>query len=74
MPVRGRLLIIEAVLRPGDAPDYAKYMDLMMLVATEGGRERTESEYRALLARADFRLTRVFPTASEICIIEALPA
>jgi O-methyltransferase domain/Dimerisation domain len=74
MPVHGRLLIVEAIMRPGDAADYAKYMDLMMLVATEGGRERTESEYDALLNGTDFRLTRVIPTASEVCLIEALPA
>lgn len=74
MPVHGRLLIVEAIIRPGNAPDYGKYMDLTMLVMTEGGRERTESEYRALLTATGFRLTRVIPTTSDVCVIEALPA
>ena len=73
MPARGRLLIIEAILRPGNEADYGKYMDLMMLVATEGGRERTVAEYGVLLDATGFRLTRVVPTASDVCVIEGLP-
>jgi len=45
-------------------------LDLMMLVGP-GGRERTEQEYVALLAKADLRLTRVVPTASAVSIVEA---
>jgi C-methyltransferase len=41
-----------------------------MLVMT-GGQERTVSEYRALLARAGFRLTRVIPTGSPFHVLEA---
>ena len=74
VPVDGRLLIIEAIIPPGNAADYAKYMDLMMLVATEGGRERTQPEYTTLLGTTGFRLTRVIPTTSDICLIEALVA
>lgn len=48
-------------------------MDLTMLVIT-GGRERTEAEYRALLAAAGFRLTRIIPTPSEMSVIEAVRA
>jgi hypothetical protein len=44
--------------------------DLNMLVAT-GGRERTESEYRALLHAAGFEVTRIVPTASGLAVIEA---
>jgi hypothetical protein len=36
-----------------------------------GGQERTEEEYRALLAKAGLRLTRVIPTHSPVSIIEA---
>jgi hypothetical protein len=49
-------------------------MDLMMLVATEGGRERTQPEYATLLGATGFRLTRVVPTTSDVCVIEALVA
>jgi hypothetical protein len=70
---RGRLLIVEWVLRPGDEPDPAKLLDIVMLVMP-GGQERTEEEYRALLAKAGFRLTRVVPTASPVSVVEAAPA
>jgi hypothetical protein len=43
-----------------------------MLVFT-GGMERTEKEYADLLARAEFRLTHVIPTASPVSVIEAVP-
>ena len=73
MSDQGRLLIVEWVLRPGDEPDPAKLLDLVMLVMP-GGQERTEEEYRALLARAGFTLTRVVPTASPASVVEAVPS
>ena len=55
-----RLVVVERVLPPGDAPHPGKLIDLTMLVML-GGRERTEAEFRALLAGAGFSLTRVVP-------------
>jgi SAM-dependent methyltransferase len=69
----GRLLIVEAVVSPGDAPDPAKVLDLAMLLVP-GGEERSEVEYRTLLAKAGFRLTRVVPTRTSASLIEAVPA
>jgi hypothetical protein len=66
----GRLLIIEMVLPSGDTPHPGKMLDMMMLVGP-GGQERTEEEYRALLAKAGLRLTRVVPTASPVSVVEA---
>ena len=73
MPQAGRLLIIEAVVRPGDEPDPAKLLDLAMLLIP-GGQERSQDEYRLLLEKAGFRLTRVVPTRTSASIIEAIPA
>jgi ubiquinone/menaquinone biosynthesis C-methylase UbiE len=73
MAPRGRLLIVEAVIRAGDEPDPAKILDLAMLLVP-GGQERTEREYRDLLKKAGFRLTRVVPTRTSASIIEAVPA
>jgi hypothetical protein len=67
-----RVLLIEMVIPPGDAPSYSKLLDLEMLVLA-GGRERTEAEYRKLLATAGLRLTRILPTSSYSSIIEAVP-
>lgn len=72
-PAHGRLLLLEAVVPPGNSPSFAKLIDLLMLVYA-GGRERTESEYRDLLASAGFKLRQVIPTASPLNIIEAVPA
>ena len=48
-------------------------MDLHMLVLL-GGRERTGTEYRALLAGAGFTLTRVVPTETVVSVLEAVPS
>jgi len=71
MNPNSRLLIIEMVLPPGDAPHPGKLLDMMMLVGP-GGQERTEQEYKSLLAKADLRLTRVVPTESPVSLVEAL--
>jgi len=69
----GRLLLVESVIPPGNEPHLGKFMDLNMLVMT-GGRERTEAEYRALFEAAGFRLTKVVPTPSPMCVIEGVRA
>jgi hypothetical protein len=66
----GKVLIVEMVVTPPNVPHPAKLLDIVML-AIPGGRERTEDEYRELLARAGLRLTRVIPTMSPVSIIEA---
>jgi hypothetical protein len=68
----GRLLIIEMVLPAGDTPHPGKVLDMVMLVF-QGGQERTEAEYGALLGKAGFRLSRVVPTASAVSVVEAVP-
>jgi hypothetical protein len=69
-PARARLLIIEAIVSEAPGPDFSKVLDVIMLAVT-GGRERTPSEYEALLARAGFRLERIMATPSQYSIIEA---
>jgi O-methyltransferase domain/Dimerisation domain len=69
----GKLLLVEMVLPAGDAPHLGKMLDMVMLVLP-GGQERTEDEYRPLLAKAGFRLTRVIPTNSDVSIVEAVQA
>jgi hypothetical protein len=69
----GKLLLIEAVIPPGNDPSWSKFLDLNMLLIP-GGQERTESEYRQLLASAGFQLTRIVPTSTEISVVESKPA
>jgi hypothetical protein len=46
-------------------------LDLLMLMFP-GGRERTASEWRELLAKAGFTLTRIVPTKAPDSVIEAV--
>lgn len=73
MPEDGKLLLFEQVITPGNNPSssFGKLIDLNMMVMT-GGCERTEGEYRSLLAAAGFKLTRIVPTSLPINIIEAV--
>jgi hypothetical protein len=47
---------------------------LSILVLTENGRERTDAEYRELLAAGGFALTTVIQTDAALNIIESVPA
>jgi len=68
----GRLVIVEIVLPKASEPHVGPLIDLNMMVMT-GGIERTEMEYRQLLASSGFRLERVVATKSPFSIIEAAP-
>jgi hypothetical protein len=63
-----RLVVLDSVIEPGNAPDGAKWLDLLML-ALAGGRERTAEQWRELLADAGWRPTRMAQG-----LIEAQPA
>ena len=72
IPPHGRLLVIEAVIEPGNEPSFGKFADLIMLVFP-GGLERTEEQFRQLYAKAGFELTSITPTASPVCVVEGRP-
>jgi ubiquinone/menaquinone biosynthesis C-methylase UbiE len=69
MGKEGKLLVVESVIPPGNAPSFAKLLDLTMLVIP-GGEERTEQEYRKLYEAAGFLLRRIVATKTEISVIE----
>ncbi len=73
IPAGGRVLVFESVLQAGNAPDFGKLLDLEMIAITEGGRERTERDFAALLDATGFRLARVVPTRSPVSVIEGRP-
>ena len=72
--LRGKLLIVDPVVPPGNAPHYGKLLDLEMLVLTPRGRERTKTEFTSLLRGAGFRLSRIVATHSPLSIVEAVKA
>lgn len=67
-----KLLIIESVLPDECLPHPGFMMDINMMVLNHGGRERTRSEYEALLSGAGFQLQQIFPTQSPMSIVEAV--
>ena len=72
IPDDGVLLLVEWDLLGNNVPSNGKFIDVVMLVLT-GGRERSEDEYRELLASSGFRLNKVYPTAAHFGVIEAFP-
>jgi len=68
---QGKLLVVEFVIKPSNEPDFAKWLDLTMLVLLTG-RERTKEEFRDLYAAAGFRLARIIPTGGT-SIVEGVP-
>ena len=69
---KGKVLIVDAVVPPGNAPHYGKLLDLEMLTLTPRGRERTKSEFAKLLRGAGFKLSRVIATHGPLSIVEAV--
>jgi hypothetical protein len=70
-PPGARVLVIEALVAEEPGPHVGKLVDVIMLAVT-GGRERTQSQFSALLAAAGFRLLGVRPTAAQHSIVEAV--
>jgi hypothetical protein len=64
-PAGARLLVLDAVIQPGNEARGAKWLDLLMLALFDG-RERDEEQWRALLAGADFE-----PVSIEDGLIQA---
>ena len=77
MALDAKVILIERVIpdvvEPTAMTQSKMMSDLNMLVRT-GGRERTASEFCALLTEAGLRATRIVPTASPVSVIEAVRA
>lgn len=71
MTGNGKVLIAEMVLPERNAPGVSKLLDLEMLQFMTGC-ERTADEYRSLLDRAGFELTRIVHTPSPYSVIEGV--
>ena len=65
---------MEHVVPEQPGPHMAHFMDLNMLALTDGGRERTEAEYRGLLQRAGLTLRRSLPTPISVDLLECVAA
>jgi hypothetical protein len=72
MAKNSRVLLVDMVVPENNTSSFSKLLDLNMLVMN-GGRERTQAEFQALLNAADYKLTRIIPTMAPQSIIEAVP-
>jgi hypothetical protein len=69
MAPNGKVLVVEMVLPATDEPRFATMLDLNMMVMN-GGRERTEEEFRRLFDAAGLRVTKLIPTLAPQWVIE----
>ena len=69
MTKEAKILVMERLIPAGNEPALSKVVDITMLAIT-GGMARTRDQLEALLGAAGFTLERVFPTDTEICILE----
>jgi hypothetical protein len=69
----GRLLILEMIVPEGNEPSVAKLLDLEVLVMG-GGRERTLTEFDALLKASGFEMNRIIDVGENDRILECRPA
>ncbi|WP_043264751.1 methyltransferase [Streptomyces sp. CT34] len=66
-----RLLVVDCVLPPGNAPHFGKTLDIAALALLDG-KERNADDLASLLSDSGFRLTRVLPTPAFPSIVEAV--
>ena len=70
---KGKVLVMDTVILPGNTPSWGKLADIVMLALTSGGRERTEAEFQELFSSVGFMLTRIVPTKTYLSIVEGVP-
>lgn len=73
-PEGGRVLSLEMVLPDDNERFFGKLFDIEMLTQSDDGRDRTESEFRALFERAGLRMTRIVDTGTPVSVVEGVPA
>jgi hypothetical protein len=71
MAPNDKVLVVEMVLPSRDEPRFAALLDLNMLVMN-GGRERTEEDFRQLFDAAGLHVTRLVPTLAPQWVIEGM--
>lgn len=70
-PAGAKVVLAEQLLDAGPAPEVTTMMGLLMLVS-QGGRERTGGELRALIERAGLRFLGITPTGTQVHLVETV--
>ncbi|WP_181803806.1 methyltransferase [Streptomyces shenzhenensis] len=74
MPAHGRVLLLDMLLPDDDRPHLGKELDMRLLALHEGGRERSEGEYLAVVRRAGLAPRRIIELPYALSLIEAFAA
>lgn len=69
MDLNKRVIIIESIIPDRNEFSIAKLLDIEVLVMG-GGKERTEKEYRRLLNKSGFKLSKIFDIEESISILD----
>lgn len=69
----GKVLVVDAVVPPGNEPNLAKLIDIEMMAMCES-EERNAEQFGKLFAAAGLRLNRIVPTKSHLSVIEGVSA
>ena len=72
-PEGGRVLSLEMVLPDDNERHFGKLFDIEMLTQSDDGRDRTESEFRALFDAAGMEMTRIVDTDTPVSVVEGIP-
>lgn len=74
LPGGGRVLVVESTLDPSRPPFIERSSDLLMLVITGAGRERTREDFERLFATAGLRVETTSLLASLQTVYELVPS
>jgi len=66
----GKVLVVEAVIQPGNDPSPFKFLDLTMLLI--GGKERTKEQFENIFNRAGLKLNRIVPFKQDLSVVEGV--
>ncbi|GAC1357393.1 MAG: methyltransferase [Ktedonobacteraceae bacterium] len=72
MKPHGKVLLVERVILTGSTPELLVLESDVRMLVVPGGKERTDTEYRALLTAVGFELTQIIPVQTPYNIIEAV--
>lgn len=71
MNQNGRVLIVDSIIKPGNAFHMSKLIDLQIMATCHGGKERTKKQFQHILEKSGLTLVKIHETAAVFSIIEA---
>jgi hypothetical protein len=72
IPSGSKLLIIETIIKNNNNYSYGKMIDILMLLGTQDGKERTLKEFKVIFGKSGFEINKVIPTVSPFSLIECV--